>query len=427
MSGPLPHRAPARRRRAARAAVTVLAAVALAAPWGPSGAALALPAPPERPVSALLTDLQRLYREAGAAADRFHATEELLTRRRGEVGSLQTRLADARGALRASRNAAGLLARRQYRDGDALSPYLRLLTGRDPLRALAERHALDRAARHWTATVERLAADERHTAVLAGRARAALDEQQVLTERRRAAREEVDERLDEVEELLASLTAGQLAELARLETAAATGTGAGGEAEVGGEAGVEGEAGTGTGSMSGAGGLPAAGPPAAGPPGAPAASRAPSAGGAAALRYAVAQIGKPYVWGAEGPGTFDCSGLTSRAWAVAGTTLPRTSQEQWRTLTRVPLDALRPGDLVVYFPGATHVGIYLGDGSVVHAPRPGGRVKVSPVTANPVLGAVRPDPSAGPLARYTPPVLPKGARDGSDTGYDGSATAPADG
>ncbi len=129
------------------------------------------------------------------------------------------------------------------------------------------------------------------------------------------------------------------------------------------------------------------------------------------------QIGKPYVWGAEGPDSYDCSGLTQRAWASAGTGVPRTSQEQWAELDRVPLRQLRPGDLVVYFPEATHVALYLGDGLVVHAPRPGAAVKVSPVAANPVLGAVRPDPDGPPVPEYEPPALPEGAREGSDTGY----------
>ncbi|MFD8937889.1 NlpC/P60 family protein [Streptomyces sp. NPDC059578] len=380
-------RRPHRAYRAARAAVAALVVAALSAPV----TADATPAPPDRPVSALLTDLQRLYREAGEATDRFNATEEELARRRHQVGTVQARLAQARGELHASRGTAGRLARGQYRASGSLSPYLRLLTARDPDRLLAEKRVLGRAARHWVAAVDELTADERTAAVLAGRARAALDEQQTLADRRKDARDEVEGRLDEVEELLASLTAAQLAALERLEAATTA------EAQRGFLA-------------SGAlGGSPAA--------------RTPTAGGAAAVRFAVAQLGKPYEWGAEGPASFDCSGLTSRAWEEAGAAVPRTSQEQWSELRRVPLDELRPGDLVVYFPGATHVALYLGDGQVVHAPRPGARVKVSPVAANPVLGAVRPDPAAEPLASYAPPELPEGARDGSDTGY-GASAAP---
>ena len=113
--------------------------------------------------------------------------------------------------------------------------------------------------------------------------------------------------------------------------------------------------------------------------------------GERAVHYAMDQIGKPYQWGAEGPKSYDCSGLTSQAWDHAGTPIPRTSQEQWAHLKRIPLTDLRPGDLVVYFPEATHVAMYVGDGKVVQAPRPGEKVKVSPLASNPVLGAVRPD------------------------------------
>ncbi|QPI58578.1 C40 family peptidase [Streptomyces malaysiensis subsp. malaysiensis] len=118
--------------------------------------------------------------------------------------------------------------------------------------------------------------------------------------------------------------------------------------------------------------------------------------GKRALTYALDQIGKPYVWGAEGPNSFDCSGLTSSAWAYAGRVIPRTSQEQWRQLPRVPLDKLRPGDLVIYYKGASHVAMYAGDGQVVQAPRPGQRVKLSPLASNPLHGAVRPGPAVVP-------------------------------
>jgi cell wall-associated NlpC family hydrolase len=84
----------------------------------------------------------------------------------------------------------------------------------------------------------------------------------------------------------------------------------------------------------------------------------------------------------------------------------------------VPLRDLRPGDLVVYFPEATHVAMYLGDGMVIQAPRPGARVKVSPIASNPLLGAVRPDPAGPALPSYTPPELPDDATAGSDEGYD---------
>ncbi|MFG2863240.1 NlpC/P60 family protein [Streptomyces sioyaensis] len=120
-----------------------------------------------------------------------------------------------------------------------------------------------------------------------------------------------------------------------------------------------------------------------------------SAEGKKAISYATAQIGKDYVWGAEGPDTFDCSGLTLRSWQAAGRTIPRTSQEQWRQLPRVALKDMRPGDLIIYFSDASHVGMYLGDGAIVHAPRPGRQVTITGAGSMPILGVVRPDGDAG--------------------------------
>lgn len=116
-----------------------------------------------------------------------------------------------------------------------------------------------------------------------------------------------------------------------------------------------------------------------------------SAQGKAAIAYATAQIGKPYVWGAEGPSSFDCSGLTSEAWKAAGKVIPRTSQEQWRLLPRVPIADMRPGDLIIYHGDASHVGMYVGNGSIVHAPRPGRQVTLTGAGSMLILGVVRPD------------------------------------
>lgn len=211
----------------------------------------------------------------------------------------------------------------------------------------------------------RLTVAERRQDALARAARKALDAQLGLAARQKRQRDDVRTKLAGVERMLATLTPDQLAAVARLEEE--------------GVAKAQRE-------LTTAGALPAdrpAAPPAAGPA-APAADRA--------VRYALDQVGKPYAWGAAGPDAYDCSGLTSRAWAQAGVPVPRTSQEQWDRLRKVPLRGLRPGDLVVYFPEATHVAMYVGDGKVVQAPRPGGRVTVSPIAAHPILGAVRPAP-----------------------------------
>jgi cell wall-associated NlpC family hydrolase len=124
------------------------------------------------------------------------------------------------------------------------------------------------------------------------------------------------------------------------------------------------------------------------------------------VKFALRQLGKPYLLGAEGPNAYDCSGLTSAAWRKAGRKIPRTSQAQWRRLRRVPLNRLRPGDLVVYYKSASHVAMYAGRGKVVHAPRPGKHVKLAKVRGIPaVRGAVRPDWGAPPLLQFTLPRL----------------------
>lgn len=104
-----------------------------------------------------------------------------------------------------------------------------------------------------------------------------------------------------------------------------------------------------------------------------------SKGAAAAVAAAMSQQGKPYVWGAAGPDSYDCSGLTMWAWAQAGVSLPHQSAEQQALGTPVSQGQLQPGDLVFFGSPAYHVGMYIGNGMMVHAPTTGDVVKVSPL------------------------------------------------
>ncbi|MFC9802204.1 NlpC/P60 family protein [Streptomyces bacillaris] len=357
-------------------AAEVDAETALAAPEAPE----ALGAP--KSVATLLRELQTLYQEAEEASETYNATAEKLKQRTAEAKKVGAELAKARAALELSRGDAGRLAREQYQGRTEFSAYLQLLLARDPLRALDQSHVIERVAAGRAATVERLTADTRRADALAAASRKAVDQQKRLVAEQQKQRDAVQGKLRKVEGLLATLSAEQLAQLAGLEQQGV----AAAQREL-----------VASGALS--------------------TVRPPTRQGGDAIAYAIEQIGKPYVWGAEGPDSFDCSGLTSQAWAAAGRPVPRTSQEQWRQLPKVPVSSLRPGDLVVYFPKATHVALYIGDGLVVQAPRPGAKVKVSPLASNPLLGAVRPDPGGVPLSSYTRPELPEGARDGADTGY----------
>jgi cell wall-associated NlpC family hydrolase len=111
---------------------------------------------------------------------------------------------------------------------------------------------------------------------------------------------------------------------------------------------------------------------------------------AAAVSYAMAQVGKAYVYGAAGPSAFDCSGLTMMAWAQAGVALPHSSSAQYSSGPHVAESDLQPGDLVFYYSPISHVGMYIGNGMIVNAENPGSGVRVTSLHAMPYVGAVRP-------------------------------------
>ena len=112
--------------------------------------------------------------------------------------------------------------------------------------------------------------------------------------------------------------------------------------------------------------------------------------GETALAFAKAQLGEPYKYGAAGPGSWDCSGLTMRAWEKAGVRLPHNAAAQYKLGTKVAKADLQPGDLVFFYSGPSHVGIYAGDGEVVHAPKPGSKVSYIKLSYMPWKGARRP-------------------------------------
>jgi cell wall-associated NlpC family hydrolase len=111
--------------------------------------------------------------------------------------------------------------------------------------------------------------------------------------------------------------------------------------------------------------------------------------GAKALAFAKKQLGEPYRYGATGPNAWDCSGLTGGAWKAAGVKIPRTSQAQYRKGKKISKSNLKPGDLVFFYSGISHVGIYAGSGNVIHASRPGKPVAKIKMKYMPYQGARR--------------------------------------
>jgi cell wall-associated NlpC family hydrolase len=124
---------------------------------------------------------------------------------------------------------------------------------------------------------------------------------------------------------------------------------------------------------------------------APTATAVPASGGAAAaVQFAMAQVGEAYVYGAAGPDAWDCSGLTMMAWAQAGVSLPHSSSAQYSSGPHIAESDLQPGDLVFYYSPISHVGMYIGNGMIVNAENPSVGVKVTSLHSMPYVGAVRP-------------------------------------
>ncbi|AWI30934.1 coiled-coil domain-containing protein [Streptomyces tirandamycinicus] len=171
-------------------------------------------------VSRALTRLQGLFRQAAEASEAYDATRDVLAGRAAETRRLSTALADARSALARSRDEAGRLARRQYQGRTELSPYLGLLLARDPRSALDQGRLLERAADGSRAVITRMERRTRRADALAAAARRAFEEQRALAERQREQRDTLRGRLDDVEEVLASLSPEELAALTALGPAA---------------------------------------------------------------------------------------------------------------------------------------------------------------------------------------------------------------
>ncbi|WP_051817395.1 NlpC/P60 family protein [Kitasatospora sp. NRRL B-11411] len=308
--------------------------------------------------------LDRLARDVAAARHTAEAAEQQYTAAAGELAQRRKESADAarqadqqRGRLTEAETEAARLVAEQYRNG-GLGSLARLFLADRPEDFLDRQQRAASDSRSAAAVLRDLREARNRMVLLSERAGQAEQSASAAADRAQRALEQARQGAARTEQVLAAATAEQLGRLDRWESALADGA---------------------------ARQLSAAGP-----------GGGASAAGRRAVDFALAQRGKPYLWGGTGPDAFDCSGLTSQAWRAAGVPIPRTSQQQWAGLRHVALRDLRPGDLVIYHGDAGHVALYLGGGAVVHAPHTGTVVKLAPVTMLPILGAVRPDPDAPP-------------------------------
>ncbi|MBT2448517.1 C40 family peptidase [Streptomyces sp. ISL-43] len=314
--------------------------------------ASAAPGLPYEPSAGARAQVDRLFEEAEQATERFNQAGEKADKLRIEVGRVQDAVARGQDRINTMRGVLGAYAGAQYRAG-GIDPAVELMLSDDPDDYLAKAAALDR---------------------LTGRQARQLDELHSEQHRLGQEREEATRKLAALDALRADVAkekravTAKLAAARRLLNAMPTQERADFERASRSDGRPE--------------GLPDL---------SDASSLGPSSGRAAtAVTAARSAVGRPYVWGSTGPTGFDCSGLMVWSYRQAGVALPRTSQAQRHAGRRVPLSEARPGDLVTYRSDASHVGMYVGNGQVVHAPYPGARVRYDPVGMMPVSSVTRP-------------------------------------
>ncbi|MBL3806408.1 C40 family peptidase [Streptomyces sp. BRB081] len=389
------HRKPRtpRHRTAGALGLTTAALTSVALLSQTAQAAPQRPAAPKPSLEEVQKKVDRLYREAGTATQKYNAAQERTRTQRAKVDKLLDGVAERADKLNAARGELGAFAAAQYRSG-GMSETATLLLADDPQSWFDQSQLMNRLTQRQKAVVD----DYRTQQAAAGRERAKAARQlESLTESQRTLKDskrEVQAKLTEARTLLSELTAEEKARLAEIERkkqaeaerkakerakqeeAEREAREAAEEKER--EEAGSGGAGSGSGPGTGSGGGSTA-------PGSSYATKAEKV-----IAFARAQMGKPYVWGAAGPDSFDCSGLTQAAWKTAGISLPRTTWDQVGVGQKVSVDAAQPGDLVFFYDDISHVGIYIGGGEMIHAPKPGADVRVESIYYMPIHSVVRP-------------------------------------
>ncbi|MFF3939235.1 C40 family peptidase [Streptomyces phaeofaciens] len=341
-------------------AVTVLGApgMALASP-DPSSAPTTSPdltPAPSTDLEAVREKLDALYHDAAVATDAYNAAEEAAKKQSAEIVELAKKIVAGQKKLDGLKDRAGAAARSQYRTG-GLPDEAQLMLSDDPSDFLDGAGRVIQGQRATKGLIGELTRTQEDLEQYSDDASAQWQKLETNRKTKETAQKRIEKQIKAAEKLESQLEKEEKERLAELQEQAAQ------KAQT---------AWLDTGILDEID------------------SKA-SAQGKKAIKYATAQIGKPYEWGAEGPNTYDCSGLTSEAWRSAGTAIPRTSQEQWKQLRHVAVRDMRPGDLIIYFDDASHVALYVGDGAIVHAPRPGRTITLAGAGTMPILAVVRPD------------------------------------
>ncbi|MEU0587032.1 NlpC/P60 family protein [Streptomyces sp. NPDC006132] len=347
----------------ATAVAVVCAVTVLAAPGTAFASPSPSPTPSTGPTPALGRDLEavrekldKLYRAAARATDEYNAAEEKAEKQSDELVKLAKKIVKGQERLEQLKDRAGAAAAAQYRGG-GLPPEAHLMLSDDPQEFLDGTDRVRQGQHATKGLIGELTRTQEDLEQYAEDASAQWKKLEAGRKAKAVAQKKIEKQIAQAEKLESELRKEEQERLAQLEKEAAD------KAQTAWlDSGVLRDI-----------------------------SAQASEQGKKAVAYATAQIGKPYQWGAEGPKSYDCSGLTSQAWISAGRGIPRTSQEQWKQLRHIDVQDMRPGDLIIYFDDASHVAMYVGDGVMVHAPRPGRDVTLAGAGSMPILGVVRPD------------------------------------
>lgn len=360
-------------RTARTAATLALAGAATATVFDGTGQAAPRPTPAQ-----VKGRIDALYQEAEVATQSYNGAKEAAGTARRELNRLQDEAARRTQKLNTARTELGALAASQYRSG-GVDPTVRLLLSADPQRYLDGAAVLERTGSHQATAVAGYARRLGSVRQVRQRAEETAERLAATEATLKKQRVTVVHKLDTAEQLLNRLTAEQRKRMA----------GPGGDGDSAGKEGAgHGPADRGTHGDGPLDGIAHGAGITHGAQGA--AASAPNPRAARAVSFAYAALGKPYVWGATGPSAYDCSGLTQAAWKSGGVALPRTTYTQISSGPRVDRSQLAPGDLVFFYSGISHVGLYIGDGKMIHAPHPGAPVRIAPIDQMPFAAATRP-------------------------------------
>jgi cell wall-associated NlpC family hydrolase len=339
-------------------------------------------ADPQPTIAQVNDQLNKLYQQAANADEAYNTAQDAEAKLQQQVDGVNRQITAEQASMTQTKSRLGGLAAAQYRNG-GIDPTLQLLMQSDPSTML-----------NMSATVGRVQADNAGTlgllaqqkADLAAKAREAASKMALLDQQTKSAeatKKEFDGDVAKAQALLNSLQAQQRAELkAEQERQQAAALAAAQAASQHSTTTTTTSSGSGSGSGTNTNGGTVK-------------VTIPSVSGraAAAVAFAQSQLGKPYIFGATGPGGYDCSGLTQAAWKAAGVEIPRTATAQMQGLPAIPGSSAQPGDLVFFYGNSSyvdHVGMYIGNGMLIHAPHPGASVEVVAVSSMPLVSYARP-------------------------------------